>query len=141
MDFIRCQIVSIKQWLIGHDNQINTIYSSTNCYSATYNLVGMFLYEGYNLGYSNRHDAKRDENEPEIVNKLQELGFSVHRLNTPLDLLVGYNGMNYLIEVKMPKKKLTPAQQKFIPGWKGQYLIVYSVEDAIRFAKEVFDNV
>lgn len=87
--------------------------------------------------YTNRHDAKRDTNEPEIVKKFLELGFSVERLNTPLDLLVGINGLNYLVEVKMPKKKLTPTQQKFVPAWKGQYVIVYSVEDVIEFTKGI----
>ncbi len=80
-------------------------------------------YKGFN--------AKRDANEGEIVDALEAIGCIVLRLDKPLDLLVGYRGYNYLIEVKMPKGKLTKDQKKFIPPWRGQLAVVRTPEQAI----------
>lgn len=51
-----------------------------------------------------RYSRKRDENEPEIVAALQLVGASVTRLNADgvPDLLVGYSGATFLLEVKLP---------------------------------------
>lgn len=84
-----------------------------------------------------RWDAKRDANEPEIVKALQAKGISVYRLDKPLDLLLGYNKNNYLVEVKMPKKKLNAKQVEFTEGWKGQFIVINSVEQADRLAEEI----
>ena len=80
-------------------------------------------YKGFN--------AKRDANEGEIVKALEAIGCIVHRLDTPLDLLVGYRGYNYLLEVKVAKGTLTPDQQKFIPKWLGQLAFVRTAAQAI----------
>lgn len=47
------------------------------------------------------------------------------------DLIVGLNGFNYLFEIKDGSKppsarKLTPAQEEFHSGWKGQILVVHN---------------
>ena len=48
------------------------------------------------------------------------------------DLLVGFRGVNFLIEVKSHSKaKLTPDQVVFFGTWCGQVSVVYSVEEAI----------
>ncbi len=80
-------------------------------------------YKGYN--------AKRDENEAEIVKALEGIGCIVVRLDTPLDLLVGYRGYNYLLEVKTAKGKLTKDQREFIPPWRGQLAVIRTPEQAI----------
>ena len=85
----------------------------------------------------NRMNPKRDGNELEIVNYLKSQGLSVVRLNTPLDLLVGYDKRNYLVEVKMPKGKLNDNQVKFIESWKGQFIVINSIEQASWFANVV----
>jgi len=87
-----------------------------------------------------RYDAKRDANEPEIVKALEDKGLSVYRLNQPLDLLVGYNKRNYLVEVKVEGKKLNKNQIKFVDGWKGQYFVCFSASQAERFADEVIKS-
>lgn len=59
-----------------------------------------------------QRNPKRDANEKDIKEALERVGAFV----TPLsaegcpDLLVIYHGEKYLLEVKMPKGKLTPAQ-------------------------------
>jgi len=76
-------------------------------------------------------DAKRDENEPEIVEALRGIGASVLLIDD-IDLIVGFRGVNYLMEVKTAKGKLNKKQQKFFRGWQGQVNIVRSVDDALR---------
>ena len=49
------------------------------------------------------------------------------------DLLVGFRGVNYLLETKRNKKAtLTPAEKKFHETWEGQIDIVYSLDDAMK---------
>ena len=73
--------------------------------------------------YTNRFDAKRDANEPEIVQAFKDKGISVHRLDKPLDLLLGYNNRNYLVEVKVPGKHLNDNQLEFTRLWQGQWVV------------------
>ena len=74
---------------------------------------------------------RRDNNEPEIVEALKEHDCSVERMDKPADLLVGYKGENYIIEVKSEDGKLTPSQKSFKKRHKGQYSVVRSVDDAL----------
>lgn len=77
------------------------------------------------------HDAKRDANEPEIVDALRAIGCSVEYLSKPLDLLIGYRGVTFLIEVKGEKGTLTKDQKDFLPTWRGQLAVVRTPEQAI----------
>ena len=86
-----------------------------------------------------RYSNQRDGNEKNIVDAMQSVGASVYRLDQPCDLLVGYRGKNYLIEVKLPlgprggaaHSKLNDVQEEFAATWRGQFEIVRSPEDAI----------
>ena len=89
------------------------------------------------MGFRGKYKNKRDGNEAEIVVELRAHGFSVYPLDQPLDLIAGYMGRNYLIEVKMPKGKLTPAQVEFLEGWRGSASIIRSAEEATSFAMVV----
>tara|TARA_R110000851_G_scaffold22894_2_gene67587 strand:- start:8143 stop:8451 length:309 start_codon:yes stop_codon:yes gene_type:complete len=80
-------------------------------------------YKGFN--------ARRDANEGVIVDALRAIGCKVIRLDKPLDLLVGYHGYNYLIEVKVEDGTLTPDQKEFIPTWRGQLAVVRTAAQAI----------
>ena len=81
---------------------------------------------------------RTDNNHTEIVSALRAHGATVQSLaaigkGCP-DLLVGYHGSNYLLEVKDGKKspshrKLTPDEQYFIDMWRGQVCVVTSVND------------
>lgn len=84
---------------------------------------------------------RRDTNEPEIVNALVAAGAVVTRLDgdgVP-DLLVGFRGRSFLLEVKLPlgprggvhhhgtegsRGDLTPAQVKWWDAWSGEPAIV-----------------
>ena len=75
-----------------------------------------------------------DPNTPTIVGALESVGASVQHLGgkgVP-DLLVGYLGANYLLEVKAPNKELNGNQDKWHSKWKGQVNVVRTVADAFR---------
>lgn len=85
--------------------------------------------------------AKIDANQNEIVKALRKIGATVQSLaevgdGVP-DLLVGYQGFTYLIEVKDGSKvpsarKLTPDQKIWHEKWTGGTLrVANSIEDAL----------
>jgi hypothetical protein len=86
------------------------------------------------------HGNARDANEKEIVDAMRKMGASVYRLDKPVDLLVGFHNRSgtftYLCEVKVGKKNLTAAQEKFISEWRGTVVVILrSVDDAIRLIR------
>lgn len=89
-----------------------------------------------------RRAAKRDMAEPEIVSALQQCGFSVYRLDQPVDLLCGFRGRNYLVEVKTGTKGygkgLNANQKSFADSWRGSPVFtLHSVEDAVSFFQAI----
>lgn len=64
---------------------------------------------------NNRPDARRDENEPEIVDHLEANGYRTHRIGNPGDLLVWNPDSRHWIclEVKMPDGRMTPKQIEY----------------------------
>lgn len=57
------------------------------------------------------------------------------------DLLVGYQGRNYLLEIKdggkVPSaRKLTPDQVAWHDAWRGAVCVVTSPEEAIEFVRQ-----
>ena len=90
--------------------------------------------------------ARVDANQPEVVAALRQMGCSVQPLHTVgkgcPDLLVGFRGVNVLIEVKDGSKppserKLTPDQVEWHREWNGQVAVAESVDDAIRIVLEM----
>jgi hypothetical protein len=98
-----------------------------------------------------RRVARVDANQTEIVRALRETGQSVlllHQVGGGCpDILssgvracshCGHNVVgNFLIEIKdgskLPnKQKLTPDEQAFFDGWRGQVEIARSIEEALR---------
>lgn len=82
-----------------------------------------------------RLHGKIDSTQRAVVSALRQVGATVESLanvggGVP-DLLVGYRGTNYLLEVKAPKGKLTPQQKGFHLLWRGSVQTVYSVDQAL----------
>ena len=50
----------------------------------------------------------------------------------PLDLLVGFRGANYLLEVKTSKGKLRASQERFLGRWRGQAVVVRTLTEALQ---------
>ena len=81
-----------------------------------------------------------DANQNEVVLALRKLGFSVAITSMVgkgfPDLVVGKNGTNWLFELKdgsktPSQKKLTPDEQKFFDGWRGQINKVDGLDDIL----------
>ncbi|MEQ8767183.1 MAG: hypothetical protein RL885_24950 [Planctomycetota bacterium] len=81
-----------------------------------------------------------DENQPAIVRALRRVGASVYSTAAlgrgfP-DLCVGWQGRNYLMEVKdgakiRSKRRLTPEEEDFAAVWRGQLVVVETVDEAL----------
>jgi Holliday junction resolvase len=93
-----------------------------------------------------RTAAKVDKNQAEVVSALRKVGASVQSLASigkgcP-DLLVGYHGILYLMEVKdgtnIPSKQLlTDDQKKWHEAWNGSPVyVVRSTEQALKILNE-----
>lgn len=81
----------------------------------------------------NRFNAQRDENEPDIKEAYDHAGVLYESVNIPGlgDLIAQYNGKTFLVEIKMPKGKLTPAQkEKREKGW--IIVLARTPEEALR---------
>jgi hypothetical protein len=84
--------------------------------------------------------ARVDDNHRAVKRALEQIGCSVLDLaavggGAP-DLVVGWRGRNFLVEVKdgskpPSKRRLTPQQQTFHAQWRGQIMVVTGVADAI----------
>jgi hypothetical protein len=86
------------------------------------------------VGSLTRLAARRDENEAAIVQALRKAGATVELLsatNIP-DLLVGYRGQNFLLEVKTEKGKLKEGQKNWASHWRGQHAVVRTVDEALQ---------
>ena len=70
---------------------------------------------------------------------LRSVGAQPYQLDRPVDLLVGYRGKNYLLEVKLPlgpeggksHSKPNQSQVNFLRTWRGQRAVVRSPQEAL----------
>ena len=70
-----------------------------------------------------RYAARVDKNQEQIVATLRAAGAYVWIIGLPVDLLVGYKGKTFLVEVKDgPRKRLTALQDNFFNNWCGSTL-------------------
>lgn len=86
-------------------------------------------------------NAKVDANQKQITEALRRAGCSVQPLHTigrgVPDLLVGWRGKNFLLELKDGSKRpserrLTEDQQTWHQEWRGQVAVAESIEEALR---------
>lgn len=87
-----------------------------------------------------------DDNQKLITETFRRLGCSVLVLSSVghgcPDLLVGFDRVNYLIEIKDGSKfksaqKLTPLEVKFFDDWKGNVQVINSVDAVIAFVNQL----
>lgn len=82
---------------------------------------------------------KVDINQKEIVAALRKIGATVQTLHEVgkgcPDLLVGFKGVNLLMEIKNPEYsgKLTEREAEWHDAWKGEVWIVETVDEALLF--------
>lgn len=95
-----------------------------------------------------RRDAKVDANQKVIVSALRDAGVSVyptHMVGRGFpDLVCGYRGVNYLLEVKDGTKppsarQLTPDEQEFVDRWRGAVIVVEDIDSALNAVGVTYD--
>ena len=84
---------------------------------------------------------RTDSNHSEIIKALRKIPnlsvFSTHEVGKGFpDIVIGYKGINYLIEIKDGKKppsarKLTDSEVKFHQDWRGQIKIVNNLDEVL----------
>jgi len=81
-----------------------------------------------------RHAKRTDANQEAIVKALRNAGAYVWIISLPVDLLVGYKGHTFCVEIKTDaRKRLTALQADFFENWSGSTLArVDSPEAALR---------
>lgn len=86
-----------------------------------------------------------DANQKEVVERLRKCGFSVAILSNigkgVPDLLVGANGINYLIELKDGSKppsqrRLTEDEKAFAESWRGFVAVCNSADEILELIDE-----
>lgn len=82
-----------------------------------------------------RRAARTDANQAAIVAALRDAGATVFCTNNVgdgfPDLVVGYRGRNYLLEVKSDRGRLTPSQEKLHTTWQGTIQVVKTPQEAL----------
>ena len=80
-------------------------------------------------------DSRIDMNQADIVLSLRSAGAMVEHLHNVgggcPDLLVGFRGHNFLLEVKTGGGKLSNVQTGWHKEWKGQVAVVFNPIDAL----------
>jgi hypothetical protein len=67
-----------------------------------------------------RYAARVDANQEAVISALRAAGAYVWIIGLPVDLLVGYKGHTFLVEIKDgSKKRLTKLQEVFFEKWDG----------------------
>lgn len=87
-----------------------------------------------------KYATRTDANQGEIMSALERAGAKVQPLNrigfgVP-DLLIGFRGTNWLLEIKdgaksPSKRQLTQHEREWHASWPGQVAVVESVEQAL----------
>ena len=72
-----------------------------------------------------------DANAEAIWQAMEQLGASIYR-GGPLDGIVGFRGETWLVEVKTAKGKLRASQKAFLARWKGNALVLRTVEEGVK---------
>ena len=97
------------------------------------NLYGVFM-----------RKKRVDKNQPQVVSKLRELGFTVHHIHTVgngiPDLIVCYNKFNFLVELKSGDLTLTKDEQRFFDETEGSVILANSVETILESMLEEIDT-
>ncbi len=80
-----------------------------------------------------RIDARRDDNEPEIVKALRKVGAQVEQIRQPCDLAVSFRAQHYLIEVDNPQSKYRKRKEKQLATLERMRIpMVRTADEALR---------
>lgn len=77
-----------------------------------------------------RLSHRQDANAGAIVSYFEAHGATYQQIDQPVDGIVCYCGVMALVEIKQPKAKLRPNQERFLENWPGLCAVVRSEADA-----------
>jgi len=86
-----------------------------------------------------RYRARKDDNHRAIVKALRDAGASVADvagIPCGFDIIAGFRGRNYVIEIKdgqktASRRKLTDIEKRVMDSWRGQYAVVGGIDEAL----------
>jgi len=88
-----------------------------------------------------RFARKKDGTHEMVADAFRQAGWSVldvYRAPECPDFFAAHNGRTIAVEVKSTRRsKLTPAQQKFLLNWQGEYYIVRSADEVADVIRKV----
>ena len=88
---------------------------------------------------ASKYYGKPDSNQSDIILALREHGATViivSRVPHFVDLVVGYKGQTYLLEVKEEGKNLRAEQKEFFDNWNGGSMeMVHTVQEALKICR------
>jgi len=81
-----------------------------------------------------KRNARNDDNQPEIIKTLTQLGITVENIKVPADLMVAKRAVTVIVEVKNPKQKasdrrLTDNELLFYNRWTGLFCVIETKDD------------
>jgi hypothetical protein len=88
------------------------------------------------------YSRKRDANESDHLKRWRDLGGSAFRIlaaekDAP-DLVIGFQGLDALVEDKVPGKKPRKSQAEWHAKWRGRKVYVWNtLEDVMRTREEM----
>lgn len=90
----------------------------------------------YGAGAVARVAKRVDGNQSDIVRRLEQIpGLGVLVLNAEIDLILGWNGVNFLVDLKNPnssaRRHRTPTQRALLESWPGQVAICETFEQVL----------
>jgi hypothetical protein len=87
-----------------------------------------------------KYGNRVDDNQQVIVKNLRKAGYSV-AIIAPCgkgipDIIIGHNGRNYLVEIKVGNAKLTPCEKAWHDSWRGQVFIAKDTYAILEYLHE-----
>ena len=80
-----------------------------------------------------RRDARRDDNERDIIKALKRVGAQVEQMSRPCDLAVTFRSRHYLIEVDNPESKYRKRKEKQLETLERMRIpLVQTADEALR---------
>ena len=79
----------------------------------------------------NRYAARRDQNEPELLETAKKLGWLMIYIGFPVDYVGCFRQRLHFIELKTPKGKYTPAQILFLEEARAHGITVLTWRDHV----------
>lgn len=80
---------------------------------------------------------QQDKNAKALIAILEAHGATCRQIDQPVDYVICYEGQTAMVEIKQPKAKLRPNQEKFLREWPGLSAVVRTEDDALELLRRM----